>query len=255
MNSAIPPDLHEVWLNTYYSGRNVRFYDEAFDYILRVLTPAPGATFLDAGCGNGTHTVRLAQQGYPVVAVDCSAYILKKAESLVQDCNLSERVKFQQGDVTHLSFPNAQFEYVLCWGVLMHIPQVEQAIQELVRVTKPGGAIIISEANMHSLQSIVKLWRHRESTQRTRAGRERWQTNPEGALLVRESDIGWLIRQFKVNSAAVEHHLAGQFSEFYAWSSQRLIQEAAYAWNELWFRYVRFPQLAFGNILIFRKAP
>ena len=60
-NFLARPEIHERWTRDYRTGHNESFYEHAFDYILRVLKPSPGATVLDAGCGSCPYSVRLAR--------------------------------------------------------------------------------------------------------------------------------------------------------------------------------------------------
>ena len=44
--------------------------------------------------------------------------------------------------------------WFFCWGVLMHIPDAERAISQLVRVTKPGGFIVLEEVNQSAPEAL-----------------------------------------------------------------------------------------------------
>src|SRR5213594_2433459 len=133
------PEIHQRWERDYRSTDNESFYEQGFDYILRVLKPSPGATFLDAGCGSCAHSVRLARRGFNVRAVDFSESALAMAEDYVNSKELQDQIILGRESLLELSFLDETFDYVLCWGVLMHIPEVERAVSELSRVIKPGG--------------------------------------------------------------------------------------------------------------------
>ena len=89
-NFLARPEIHERWTRDYRTGHNESFYEHAFDYILRVLKPSPGATFLDAGCGSCPHSVRLARHGFNVRAVDFSESALAMAQDYVKSKEPSE---------------------------------------------------------------------------------------------------------------------------------------------------------------------
>ena len=48
---------------------------------------------------------------------------------------------------------------MLCWGVLMHIPDADRAIGELTRVAKPGGVLVVEEINQHAPESSDDAYR------------------------------------------------------------------------------------------------
>lgn len=252
-------DIHQQWENAYRTAKNEEFFEQAFDYITFFLNAPKNSTILDVGCGICTHSIRLANRGFLVLAVDFSGDVLKMAEANVQNSGLQDKIKLQREDVLSLRFEDEMFDYTLCWGVLMHIPDIEKAISELSRVLKPGGTLIISEGNMYSLQSIILrnlkrlLGKEKADVKKTPAGLEYWNLTSVGKLLTRQSNIRWLIARFKNNGFIVKKHLPGQLTELYTRVSSQLLKNLIHSFNNLWFNYVRIPQPAFGNIIIFQK--
>jgi SAM-dependent methyltransferase len=97
-----------------------------------------GARILDAGCGTGEFTVRLlaARPDLSVTGID----ILPSRIALLR----ARRVpgaSFMVGDLLHLDFPEAAFDFVACRHVLQSVPEPARAVAELARVLKPGGRI------------------------------------------------------------------------------------------------------------------
>ena len=141
----------------------------------------------------------------------------------------------------------------------MHIPDLEKAIAELTRVLKTGGILVIGENNMYSLHSVLlrnmkRFLRMGEAkVKKTPAGVEYWGETSAGVLMVRETNIQWLIERFKRNRFSVMKRVPGQFTELYTRVSFRLFKNFIHGFNNIWFRYVKIPHLAFGNILILRK--
>src|SRR5262249_51556056 len=90
----------------------------------------------------------LARRGYLVSAADYSEPIIERARENVRHRGLDDRVTVGREDILDLSFPDGHFDLVLCWGVLMHIPDVERAVSELARVARPGGSAVFEEINM-----------------------------------------------------------------------------------------------------------
>src|SRR5680860_824013 len=132
------PEIDDVWESNYRSEANERFYEFAFDRIVELGAPTPGSRFLDVGCGPGFHAMRLARRGFDVRAIDFSEAVLEDASRNVERAELGDRITLQREDLLDINFEDAQFKNVLCWGVLMHIPDVAGAVSELCRATAPG---------------------------------------------------------------------------------------------------------------------
>lgn len=252
-------DIHEGWEKAYRTPENEKFYNLAFDYIAQYLDAPKDSTILDAGCGNCSHSIHLEKRGYKVQGIDYSEAILESARENINGRGLGDRIKVQREDILSLSFGNETFNYIFCWGVLMHIPDVEKAIAELARVLKQGGILIIEEGNMYSLQSLaLRIFRFltgrkREEFKKRLSGIERWKATPAGPLFVRQANIGWLCRRFEKEGLVLRKRLAGQFTELYSKISSTLLQSLIHYFNNFWFKYIRLSYPAFGNILIFQK--
>jgi ubiquinone/menaquinone biosynthesis C-methylase UbiE len=97
------------------------------------------AYVLDAGCGTGEITQRLAQTLLKarVLGIDIIDGHLDMARA---KCGpLGERVQFENRSIFELGLPDAHFDLVMCRHVLQAVPHAERAIAELARVTKHGG--------------------------------------------------------------------------------------------------------------------
>src|ERR1700683_1451373 len=127
--------IHDAWEKNYRSLENERFFEQVYDDFVRRIDQPPGSQALDIGCGICANSIRLARRGYVVSAADYSEPILVEAHENVSRNELSDRITIARDDILNLSFPNEHFDLVLCWGVLMHIPDAERAISELARVT------------------------------------------------------------------------------------------------------------------------
>src|SRR5262245_33154668 len=141
--SLAQPELHRQWSHTYRQAENERFFDLAFDSIVDFFHAPRYSTILDAGCGTGEHAIRLAQRGFFVRAIDVSDTALEEARTNIRMNKLEAQIHVQQEDLLSLSFPDETFKYILCWGVLMHIPALETALGELTRVLQPGGVLAL----------------------------------------------------------------------------------------------------------------
>lgn len=110
--------------------------------VLKHLPDGP-VHFLDAGCGAGEY-VRALNAHAHIDAVGLE-YQGQKVEEAHADPQLVDRV--QQGDLQQLPFENAAFDAVLLNEVLEHVPDERRGLQELHRVIKPGGRLIIFSPN------------------------------------------------------------------------------------------------------------
>ena len=258
-NLLARPEIHQQWSRHYRTADNESFYEQAFDEILRVLNPPPGTTFLDAGCGSCAHSVRLARRGFNVRAVDFSESALAMAEDYVNSKELQDQIILGRESLLELSFPDETFDYVLCWGVLMHIPEVERAVSELSRVIKPGGTLVVSEGNKASLEavglrSLRRLLRREKAEVREKPeGLEYWTAKSGDALVTRQANIRWLIKSFEAHGLTLTRRVAGQLSESYTRLSAQPLKRLVHVLNNFWFQHVRWPGPAFGNILFFQK--
>lgn len=254
-------DVHQQWECDYRTGENKKFHELVFDYIADELNRGNNTpVILDAGCGICDYAVCLAKRGFLVHAVDFSEGILEKAREYVRAEALENRIQIQREDILSLSFEDDRFDHVLCWGVLMHIPDLEKAISELARVLKPGGRLIISEGNMFSLESIVLrslrrlAGRHAGTYRTTPAGVESWSDDPTDPLLTREANVRWLLARLKSKGIYVRRRVSGQFTHMYIRISCRTLRSLIYWFNRFWFKWIKIPHLAQGNILILQKG-
>ena len=112
--------------------------DQYFDVVDWQALP-PDAYVLDAGCGTGRWTRYVAPHVGFVEAVDPSSATLS-ALAYTQDL---PNVRVTQAGIDNLPFPEASFDFILCLGVLHHIPDTPGALRTLVRHLKPGGTLLL----------------------------------------------------------------------------------------------------------------
>lgn len=107
--------------------------------VRRLLAPLRGdERALDAGCGAGALAYALAPHVGEVVGVDASPELLAAARE-----HAPAHCTFREGDVQALPFSYGEFDLAGCLRVLHHVRRPELVVSELVRVTKPGGKILV----------------------------------------------------------------------------------------------------------------
>ncbi|MGX4770528.1 methyltransferase domain-containing protein [Bradyrhizobium guangdongense] len=256
-------EIHTQWQSDYLNADMDRFYDLAFAEILSRLNPKPHDRLLDAGCGYCYHTVRLARGGCALTSVDFSEAALAIARQTIAGAGLGSQVSLQQADLTALPFEDDSFDFAVSWGVIMHIPEMEKALTELARVLKPGGILVLCENNLYSLDVQIRerlvglikrlIGRRMPDVRMTARGSEAWAAEDSGGLMVRKTDMGFLTRFLLEKGLRLETRIAGQFSEAYTNVPVRSLKRPFYRFNEFYFRYLKWPTPAMGNILFFRK--
>jgi ubiquinone/menaquinone biosynthesis C-methylase UbiE len=260
--------IHSRWLSDYLNSDIDRFYDLAFDYIVAKVNSSskPSSSILDAGCGYCHHTARLVRRcNGSIVAVDFSDSALSAGKRTIASTGTQNRVSLVKGDLTALQFESERFDAVICWGVLMHIPNLEAALNELVRVLRPGGYMVLCENNMRSLDARIRIaairalraivHRNKNTTSvLTDRGLEAWYSMASGGLMVRLTNMNYLINFLAKAELKLVERRAGQFSEAYVNLPNRGLKRMIYQVNEWYFRLNLWPSLAHGNILLFRKA-
>ncbi len=254
------PLIHDSWESAYRNDENERFFEQAYDSIVGVLRQPQDSLALDIGCGIGANSVRLARRGYRVVAADYSEAILGPTHENVERRGVADRIDIRREDILNLSFPDAQFDLVLCWGVLMHIPAAERALAQLTRVARPGGYIVFEEINTHAPEALLMraYWRLLKGKKiqavKTPAGVEHQSEFGGETLFWRHADRRWLVDQLGAHSCKLVACGSGMFTDLYQYLPGKPLKSLAHAWNRFWLRRINLPRLAYHNILIFQKA-
>lgn len=105
---------------------------------------------LDLGCGTGEYALWYAMNGASeVVGIDLSDGSLKIAQERKEEGNFAN-AKFQKMDILNCELPDNYFDYSYSVGVLHHTGDPFRGFEHLVRVTKPGGVVVVSLYNSYS---------------------------------------------------------------------------------------------------------
>lgn len=114
--------------------------------MLELCPPSPGKHILDVGCGIGHSAVRLA----PLVAATGRVVGLDKSEPLITEArrrsaSLDAPLTYQVGDAQHLDFASQSFDICRTERVLMFVNDPQRAVEEMLRVLRPGGMFAFFE--------------------------------------------------------------------------------------------------------------
>ncbi len=116
---------------------------ESGDELVAALNIVPPLRALDLGCGDGTTALPLAVRGADVLGVDIARNLVTAGERRAAAAGLT-RLKFQEGDASNLSgLADASFDLTLSVFGAMFSWKPFDVARELVRVTRPGGRIVM----------------------------------------------------------------------------------------------------------------
>ncbi len=107
-------------------------------------------TLLDVGCGPGTITSDLATRVASVVGIEPQGTVLDTARENAAARGITI-VSFEEGSVYELAFADDTFDVAFAHQVLQHLSDPVRAIEEMVRVTKPGGLVAIRDADYRAM--------------------------------------------------------------------------------------------------------
>ena len=149
-----PQELADFYPQEYYGSPGAKFEPLTESVVrfvgtihVRALSrslPA-GSRILDVGCGRGVLLSSLADFGHEMHGMDVS-------ETAVQ--GVDPRVQIKVADcLTNCDYPSNHFDQVILWHVLEHLTNPRAILEEINRILKPGGQVIIAVPNFSSVQS------------------------------------------------------------------------------------------------------
>jgi len=139
--------------NTVLSMGNDRMWRAA---TTRAVAPRRGQRILDLAAGTGASSVALARSGARVVAADFSPGMIAEGERRHGGI---PNLTFVQADATALPFDEGEFDTVTMSFGLRNVHDPKKALRELLRVTKPGGRLVVCEFSHPPSRSFNGLYR------------------------------------------------------------------------------------------------
>jgi ubiquinone/menaquinone biosynthesis C-methylase UbiE len=141
------PARYDEWFETPI-GRAVR--EREAELIGEFLSPQPEERVLDAGCGTGVFTQDILAAGARVVGLDISGPMIGVAREKSKGYPFSA----VRGDMLHLPFRDNYFDKAVSITALEFIKDARSAVDELFRVTRPGGCVVVATLNSLSCWAV-----------------------------------------------------------------------------------------------------
>lgn len=139
-------DLDALTSSTLKHLREHWWDDEFTAFLEETLRPRPGKRILDVGCGTGTAEVslsRLRLSQMHLFGVDLVVDRVRQAHVATRGINA--RAGYAAADAGKLPFFDGTFDSTYCVAVLQHIRDLEGALADIARVTRPGGRVLVVE--------------------------------------------------------------------------------------------------------------
>ncbi len=103
----------------------------------------PGSTALDVGCGSGRWASHVIKYADYLDCIDASPLALSVARQNLKKVGEEKKIRFIEASVGELPFDDSVYDFVYSLGVLHHTPSPEKALQDCMRVLKPGGTLLV----------------------------------------------------------------------------------------------------------------
>ncbi|MFC0559875.1 demethylmenaquinone methyltransferase [Halalkalibacter alkalisediminis] len=144
MNSVISFQRHKAWRKDTMKRMNVQAGDHA----------------LDVCCGTADWTIALAEavgKEGRVEGLDFSKNMLKVGQEKVKEQNLTQ-INLTHGNAMELPYEDNSFDFVTIGFGLRNVPDYEQVLREMFRVTKPGGSVVCLETSQPTIPVFKQLY-------------------------------------------------------------------------------------------------
>lgn len=135
--------------DSWYATPRGAFLDQVeSDAAFCLFEPEPGMRVLDAGCGTGNYSIKLSKMDCKVTGIDLSSAMLEVARQKTAQLKLD--IDFYEMDMTKLGLADNSFDAVFSMTAWEFIADSQQGFNELMRVVRPGGQLLIGLINSDS---------------------------------------------------------------------------------------------------------
>ncbi|WP_458744562.1 class I SAM-dependent methyltransferase [Candidatus Nitrosocosmicus sp. T] len=123
------------------------FNDYGLNLMIRFSKPTIYDTVLDVACGNGTVAFEYAKLVNQVTGIDITPAMIEHARIIQKERNL-DNLDWRIGDISALPFKDDSYSIVVTRGSLHHLIDFNKVMEEMYRVCKPGGKILIADVTV-----------------------------------------------------------------------------------------------------------
>ncbi|MFC1559530.1 class I SAM-dependent methyltransferase [Candidatus Margulisiibacteriota bacterium] len=129
--------------------------------LLNTIDPKPGEVIADIGCEQG-HMLSILRQRCPDIkrlyGIDLSVHALKEASRRAEWERWADKAKMIVSDAREIKLPDSSVDVAVSSNILEHLPDPQAGFDELVRITKPGGRIIINLPNEKRIIALKRIF-------------------------------------------------------------------------------------------------
>lgn len=145
MSELLEEDMKKEF-NKLYESEECVWGLEADKYLAMFLDRARTGTALDVGCGEGRHSLFLAQEGYVVDAIDISEKAIEKLKHLAEEYGVSTMIFPKVGDTRALELPQQKYDLAVLSYVFpfLKYSDIITILEKVKQSLKPGGCIYVS---------------------------------------------------------------------------------------------------------------
>ena len=151
----------DYWVNLYESDENPSSFmryelisrKRTVFNLLDKLIPGKNKTVLDIGCGIGNYLEDLYKRGHKINGIDIAENMLQTSKERLK--KYFEFPPLCRTDIENLPFPDNQFDVVFCVGVLEYLKSDVKSLEQISRVLKPGGFLILTLPNFLSIKNFL----------------------------------------------------------------------------------------------------
>lgn len=246
------------WDEDYYPPLAIALYDRSIPWMLNAMGAKPGDLVLDGGCGPGVHSIRAARYGCRVDAIDLSETMLAHARTRAEEAGVADQITFSQANLVEYT-PAEPYPFVFSWGVIIHVPEVDAALENLANAVAPGGSLALQLVMEGSadfmLERFVRMIMGKplKNREKTDLGTGNWYTMNGERLWV----LRFNLRDLDARMAQLGFKRIARRAAEATEHQRRLkggLRNILLRLNDLVSRYNILPGLASTQILVYRKV-
>jgi ubiquinone biosynthesis O-methyltransferase len=169
--SAVPdlaPEVYAQWRASEIGATTERLESQL---VLELIGDVSGRRVLDVGCGDGKFALELTKRGAIVTGIDASAAMINAAKRRAVQHNAD--ITFQVASAQQIPFAAEQFDIVTAITILCFVDDASPVFQEIARVLRPGGRLVIGELGKWSTWAAARRLRAWLGSRLWRQGRFR----------------------------------------------------------------------------------